>query len=116
MTLSITSGVASLGVEVFTITVGSTSHFATMQEYASPHASTHAFHSPTYDELERLSGALTEFGCPPVLPLPCEMPVDLVFVLDSSGSVGAGNWNIMKQVPLQQRAPLRSPPASSLPT
>nr|WNX29084.1 VWACP-1 [Colubraria reticulata] len=84
---------ASEGLEVFSIGVGHQVSFAELHNIASDND--YVFEVSNYNMLEHIKDRLKYKACGNVPAPPCKMdPMDLSFVIDSSISIGEGNFSI----------------------
>lgn len=83
----------SAGLEVFAIGVGQEVTFQELHNIASD--SDHVFEVSNYNMLEHIKDRLKYKACGNIPAPPCKMdPMDLSFVIDSSVSIGDGNFSI----------------------
>ncbi|XP_053401477.1 uncharacterized protein LOC123550590 isoform X2 [Mercenaria mercenaria] len=95
------------GITVFSIGVGSGAKRSELNAMATDPDATHVFTVTNFASLDNIKGSLSKKTCevkattlPPTTPAPkkadCEAQADIVFLLDSSGSVGSGNFQKVK--------------------
>ncbi|KAK3591356.1 hypothetical protein CHS0354_040317 [Potamilus streckersoni] len=92
------------GVTIFSIGVGSGPTMSELNAIATDPDSTHVFQVTNFDKLNLIKSTLAQKTCdvrastpPPTEPAvkECHSQADIVFLLDSSGSVGADNFQKM---------------------
>ncbi|XP_060600216.1 uncharacterized protein LOC132753729 isoform X4 [Ruditapes philippinarum] len=94
------------GITVFSIGVGSGAKLSELNAMATDPDATHVFQVTNFASLDNIKGSLSKKTCevkatsPPPTPAPhkadCEAQADIVFLLDSSGSVGSSNFQKVK--------------------
>ncbi|KAH3775135.1 hypothetical protein DPMN_176532, partial [Dreissena polymorpha] len=94
------------GVTVFAIGVGTGIGTAELNAMATDPDASHVFQVDNFSNLDTIKGTLSKKTCevkattmPPTTPAPkpdCEAQADIMFLLDSSGSVGSANFQKMK--------------------
>ncbi|KAL3859113.1 hypothetical protein ACJMK2_009345 [Sinanodonta woodiana] len=103
-TLSEAQKLRDIGVTIFSIGVGSGPTMTELNAIATDPDSTHVLQVTNFDKLNLIKSTLTKKTCdvmastpPPTEPSvkECHAQADIVFLLDSSGSVGADNFQKM---------------------
>nr|KAG5705131.1 hypothetical protein BaRGS_030848 [Batillaria attramentaria] len=84
------------GIILFTVGVGSGAEMSELREVATDPDSTHVFTATDYSALDSIKSTFQQAVCVPPTTEICEQG-DIVFVLDSSVSVGSEDFEFLKQ-------------------
>ncbi|XP_052786251.1 cartilage matrix protein-like [Mya arenaria] len=94
------------GITVFAVGVGAGAQQSELNSMATDPDSSHVFQVDNFNNLANIKASLSHQACevkvvtlPPTTPAPkadCQAQADIMFLLDSSGSVGSPNFQTMK--------------------